>query len=397
MISKFSSHKNLSKKMLIGTFAFGLLASSYSYAYENRSDEVFVDGVVSGESMDNQDLEEKSDKAKKKFSPKKYVKRMEKKYKFQDKLKRETRKMQNGFGVTDQETSKMYTRILDITNCSTKMMEKHYGGTSSFIKGASMLQRTQQTLINERGDSLKESLDDLFISCKEDMAKYKSQKKSKKIDRKKSFDEDEKTEMTNKLYSLFPNNHKAVNYLRNAFSNDMKCHNPKGFTAAGGWVGAGYLGGYRQHCKTPLGRRVEIYKVHLGAGLGIGGSVSTTAVGMNYSKDQRVPMDSRSFHIRADQYGTLTAGVGVGGHASEKVGVFRKIGQREEDRAENTSRVEAVVSPAVGLSAIIGGGLEGDYRKELKDHPDFHPLFKALKMYQGTLVEEVSLDSIDKS
>ncbi|NRA45163.1 MAG: hypothetical protein HRU09_09435 [Oligoflexales bacterium] len=270
-----------------------------------------------------------------------------------------------------------YNLANDITKCSTKLIEKHYAGTASFIEGAGYL-KSLQTILRSP-NNINGDLESLYQHCQDSLTIYKKDKKSGKIRRDKIFSDEQKFGLSRELHSLFPNRPELVHFLERAYSPDMDCHNPKGGTLGIAFGLGGYGGAYRQKCRTPLGRRFKIYKLHGGLNWGAGGVASTSAVG-NLSHHPKVPAHSTPHRVKYDHNSAAALAVGAGVDVTVPGGAIKKVAQSKEDAKRNASKVQALVSPAVGFGIYFGVfGLSGESKKELQ--PDFDDLYSVLGVY----------------
>lgn len=267
----------------------------------------------------------------------------------------------------------------DITQCATKMIEKHYAGTASFIEGAAFLKKLQGALENRSADSHKQ-LEAIFINCQNSLASYKKEKNKKEIRRDKVFTSEQEAKLTNELERIFPDERRIVELLQKAYSSEMECHNSKGATL-GFAVGLGaYAGGYRQKCRTPLGRRFKIYKSHLGLNYGGGGVLTTSVTALNWTHHPKVPMHSTPTSVKFDHHDAGAFVFGAGAKTSVPVGCVKKVTQRKERQERNVSKVETLISPAAGMGlyfGLVGMGFEN--KQEIR--PDFDQLFDVLGFY----------------
>ncbi|MFK7827357.1 MAG: hypothetical protein AB8G05_24650 [Oligoflexales bacterium] len=275
------------------------------------------------------------------------------------------------------EDEYQYNLVNDITKCSTKLIEKHYAGTSSFIEGAGHLKNLQLVLQNP--NSSNRDLEYLYQQCQDSLTIYKKDKKSGKIRRDKIYSEEQMQDLSIKMRDFFPDRPELVHLLEHAYSSDMDCHNPKGGTLGIAFGLGGYTGAYRQKCRTPLGRRFKMYKLHAGLNWGAGGVASTSVAG-NLSHHPQEPAHSTPHRVKYDLNSAAAIGLGAGVDVTVPGGVMKKVAQSRVAADKNTSRIGALVSPALGFGIYFPVfGLSGESKKEI--HPDFDELYSALGIY----------------
>ena len=308
----------------------------------------------------------------KQISLSKYKDKMTHKWYKSKEMKRKREEMKLQFGAEYR-----YKYANKITACAVKLMEKHYAGTASFIEGASFLKELREKMApvqNVRGD-----LEGLYRNCHDTLAIYKEDKKAKKIDRVKFFSADQKRLIESELHKIFPYETDLIELLKEAYSSDMECHNPKGGTFGMAFGLGGYGGFYRQKCRSPLGRRFKIYKLHAGLNYGIGGVASTSVAG-SFTRHPKQAMQSTPNSVKFDHHGAAALGVGAGENVNVPMGRVKKMFQGEKSASKNSSKGSTHVSPAVGLGIYFGlAGLSGENKSEIK--PDFDILFTELQLY----------------
>ena len=271
-----------------------------------------------------------------------------------------------------------YNLANDITKCSTKLIEKHYAGTASFIEGVGYLKNLRDILQNP--SNINHDLELLFQHCQDSLTIYKKDKKSGKIRRDKVYSDAQKQELSKRMHQQFPDRPELVHFLENAYHSYMDCHNPKGGTLGLAFGLGGYGGGYRQKCRTPLGRRFKIYKIHAGLNWGAGGVASTSVAG-NLSHHPSVPAHSNPHRVKFDHNSAAALAVGAGVDVTVPGGAIKKVSQSKEDARRNASKVATLISPAVGFGVYFGVfGLSGESKKEIQ--PDFDDLYTALGVYE---------------
>lgn len=311
----------------------------------------------------------------KKWSLGKYKEKM--KHKFDSKKIREEKRkiIKEKFGDEYQ-----FNLTNDIAKCASKLIEKHYAGTASFIEGTGYLKKLQDILTSP--NTADSELESLFQHCQDSLTIYKKDKKSKKIRRDKIFTNVQKIELNEKISEIFANQPEMVALLEKAYNSNLECHNPKGFTLGLAFGLGGYGGAYRQKCRTPLGRRFKIYKSHGGLNWGAGGVASTSLAG-NISHKPRVTNHSSPHKVKFDHNSAAALALGAGVDVTVPGGVMKKVAQSEESAKRNASKVAALVSPAVGLGVYFGVfGLSGETKREIQ--PDFEILFNTLGILKDT-------------
>lgn len=270
--------------------------------------------------------------------------------------------------------------IFSASTCAATMMEKHYAGIASVKLGAGYF-RQIQIAMQEMGSRRTQALQVIVARCQKDLDAYKAQKKSKDIERIKVFSQEEREHLDGFLGELFSETPESVAMMQRAYESVHDCHNPKGTTIGVAFGIGGYGGVYSQKCKSPLGQRYTIYRIHGGPALGIGGVGAAPFAGLNFTRDIKEPNHSRPFHARLNTNMAGAAGVGGSIDASVSGGTLKKVGQNEEERKQNISQPSTTIAPAVGWGIYAGVGAEFDYRSK-SDKPDFDPLFRALRLYK---------------
>jgi hypothetical protein len=266
-----------------------------------------------------------------------------------------------------------------ITTCAASLMEKHYADVASFKLGASYMREMQVTMLPNYGRR-NDMLQDISARCKKSLEGYKADKKNSEIKRTKVFSYEQKMELDAYLGRLYESTPAIIPLLQKAYDSTLDCHNPKGFTVGVAFGLGGYGGVYRQKCKSPLGQRYSIKRIHGGPAAGFGGVGTMSFLGLNFSRDHKEPNHSRPFHARLDGNVAGAAVAGYGLDVTASGGVLKKAGQSEADRKQNISEPTIVAAPATGFGAYAGIGVEFDWKTNLNE-PDFDSLFVALGFY----------------
>jgi len=163
-----------------------------------------------------------------------------------DELKKERvryyERNQNKFG-------EKFTLSYEITLLATRLMEKHYDGSSSFREGLKCV-RQMVDHKNNPGD-----LKNILTSCQKKLLEFREQLENEKADYQDELSPSEFASLQNEMVESFSPNARGISYLSRAFQPNMDCYYHGGTFSLTFFFGI-TASAHRLKCRSKLGRKV---------------------------------------------------------------------------------------------------------------------------------------------